>query len=60
MSDHLNKKEIDQLMDLFNKIKLDLSDSSFPARSTVKGLGRYLQSIRQILVRSHHSEIMGA
>ncbi len=26
MSDHLNKKEIDQLLDLFNKIKLDLSD----------------------------------
>ena len=33
MSDHLNKKEIDQLMDLFNKIKLDLSDSSFPTRT---------------------------
>ena len=30
MSDHLNKKEIDQLMDLFSKIKLDLSDDSFP------------------------------
>ena len=29
MSDHLNKKEVDQLMDLFNKIKLDLSDDSF-------------------------------
>jgi len=33
MSEHLNKKEIDQLMDLFNKIKLDLSDSSFPTRT---------------------------
>ena len=33
MSDHLNKKEVDQLMDLFNKIKLDLSDSSFPTRT---------------------------
>ena len=33
MSQHLNKKEIDQLMDLFNKIKLDLSDSSFPTRT---------------------------
>ena len=33
MSDHLNKKEVDQLMDLFNKIKLDLSDDSFPTRT---------------------------
>ena len=33
MSDHLNKKEVDQLMDLFNKIKLDLSDESFPTRT---------------------------
>ena len=33
MSDHLNDKEVDQLMDLFNKIKLDLSDSSFPTRT---------------------------
>ena len=33
MSEHLNKKEVDQLMDLFNKIKLDLSDSSFPTRT---------------------------
>ena len=33
MSDHLNKKEVDQLMDLFNKIKLDLSDPSFPTRT---------------------------
>ena len=33
MSDTLNKKEIDQLMDLFNKIKLDLADNSFPTRT---------------------------
>jgi len=33
MSEHLNKKEVDQLMDLFNKIKLDLQDSSFPTRT---------------------------
>ena len=33
MSDTLNKKEVDQLMDLFNKIKLDLSDDSFPTRT---------------------------
>ena len=30
---HLDNKEVDQLMDLFNKIKLDLSDSSFPTRT---------------------------
>ena len=33
MSDTLNKKEIDQLMDLFDKIKLDLQNSSFPTRT---------------------------
>ena len=33
MSEHLNKNEVDQLMDLFNKIKLDLSDDSFPTRT---------------------------
>ena len=30
---HLDKKDIDQLMDLFDKIKLDLSDTSFPTRT---------------------------
>ena len=30
---HLDNKEVDQLMNLFNKIKLDLSDSSFPTRT---------------------------
>ena len=30
---HLDNKEVDQLMDLFNKIKLDLSDKSFPTRT---------------------------
>ena len=33
MSDTLNKKEVDQLLDLFNRIKLDLQDSSFPTRT---------------------------
>ena len=30
---HLDNKEVEQLMDLFNKIKLDLSDHSFPTRT---------------------------
>jgi len=33
MSDTLNKQEIEQLMDLFDKIKLDLSDTGFPTRT---------------------------
>ena len=33
MSDYLNKKDIDNLMKLFNAIKLDLSDDSFPTRT---------------------------
>ena len=31
--DYLTKKEVDKLLDLFNKIKLDLSDTSFPTRT---------------------------
>ena len=30
---YLSKQDIDQLMDLFDKIKLDLSDDSFPTRT---------------------------
>ncbi len=30
---HLNQKEIVDLMSLFSKIKLDLSDDSFPTRT---------------------------
>ena len=33
IKDYLSKKEVDRLMDLFNKIKLDLSDSGFPTRT---------------------------
>ena len=33
LTDHLTKKEVDKLLDLFNKIKLDLSDDSFPTRT---------------------------
>ena len=33
IKDYLTKKEVDKLMDLFNKVKLDLSDSSFPTRT---------------------------
>ena len=31
--DYLTEKEVNRLMDLFNKIKLDLSDESFPTRT---------------------------
>ena len=33
IKDYLSKNEIDKLMDLFKKIKLDLSDDSFPTRT---------------------------
>ena len=33
MTDTLNQKEVDQLMDLFDKIRLDLSRNSFPSRT---------------------------
>ena len=33
IKDYLTEKEVKKLMDLFNKIKLDLSDDSFPTRT---------------------------
>jgi len=33
LTDHLTNREVDRLLDLFNKIKLDLSDTSFPTRT---------------------------
>ena len=33
MADTLNQKEVDQLMELFDKIRLDLSGNSFPSRT---------------------------
>ena len=33
LTDHLTDREVDRLLDLFNKIKLDLSDDSFPTRT---------------------------
>ena len=32
-TNHLTSNEVDTLFDLFNKIKLDLSDNSFPTRT---------------------------
>ena len=31
--DHLTDREVDRLLDLFDKIKLDLSATSFPTRT---------------------------
>ena len=33
LTDTPTKREVDRLLDLFNKIKLDLSDNSFPTRT---------------------------
>ena len=33
LTDHLTNNEVDRLFGLFNKIKLDLSDDSFPTRT---------------------------
>ena len=56
---HLDKKEIDQLMDLFNKIKLDLSDDSFPSRTNrleaVKNMKKVLE-IHNYVVSEHEPE----
>ena len=33
LTDHLTNREVDRLLDLFNKIKVDLSATSFPTRT---------------------------
>ena len=33
IKDYLTDREVKKLLDLFNKIKLDLSDESFPTRT---------------------------
>ena len=33
IKDYLTEREVKELLDLFNKIKLDLSDDSFPTRT---------------------------
>ena len=33
IKDYLTEREINKLLDLFNKIKLDLSDDGFPTRT---------------------------
>ncbi len=33
LTDHLTSNEVNTLLDLFNKIKLDLSATSFPTRT---------------------------
>jgi hypothetical protein len=53
MSDTLNKKEIDQLMDLFDKIKLDLSATSFPTRTNRL---EAVENMKRVL-RIHNYEI---
>ena len=56
---HLDNKEVDQLMDLFNKIKLDLSDDSFPTRTNrleaVKNMKKVLE-IHNYVVSEHEPE----
>ena len=46
--DYLTEKEVNKLMDLFDKIKLDLSDSSFPTRTN--RLEDYARSIGADLI----------
>ena len=47
LTDHLTNREVDRLFDLFNKIKLDLSDNSFPTRTNrleaVKNMKKVLE-----------------
>ena len=57
--DYLTDKEVDRLMDLFNKIKLDLSDDGFPTRTNrleaVENMKKVLE-IHNYVVSEHEPE----
>ena len=60
IKDYLSKKEVDKLMDLFNKIKLDLSDDSFPTRTNrleaVENMKKVLE-IHNYVIKEYEPEI---
>ena len=52
-TDHLTNNEVDRLLDLFNKIKLDLSATSFPTRTNRL---EAVENMKRVL-RIHNYEI---
>ena len=60
IKDYLSDKEVDKLMDLFNKIKLDLSDDSFPTRTNrleaVENMKKVLE-IHNYVIKEYEPEI---
>jgi len=60
IKDYLSDKEVDKLMDLFNKIKLDLSDDSFPTRTNrleaVENMKKVLE-IHNYVIKEYQPEI---
>ena len=59
-TDHLTSNEVDRLLDLFNKIKLDLSATSFPTRTNrleaVENMKRVLR-IHNYEITEHTGEV---
>ena len=59
-SNHLTSNEVDRLLDLFNKIKLDLSATSFPTRTNrleaVENMKRVLR-IHNYEITEHTGEV---
>ena len=59
IKDYLTEKEVNKLMDLFNKIKLDLSDDSFPTRTNRLEAGENMKKVLEIhnyVVSEYQSE----
>ena len=60
IKDYLTEKEVNKLMDLFNKIKLDLSDDSFPTRTNrleaVENMKKVLE-IHNYVVSEYEPEV---
>ena len=52
-TNHLTSNEVDRLLDLFNKIKLDLSATSFPTRTNRL---EAVENMKRVL-RIHNYEI---
>jgi len=60
IKDYLSDKEVDKLMDLFNKIKLDLSEDSFPTRTNrleaVENMKKVLE-IHNYVIKEYEPEV---
>ena len=55
LTDHLTSREVDDLMILFDKVKLDLSASSFPTRTNRLEAVENMKKILEITIMKYQN-----